>query len=328
MSMPHATSKATCASCAVGVLVVLLLATAPAAAQPLEPLSATQPDNTRVERESADGDADNVILTNPLSILDNASRALPFNGLTAPVESGDGTELSSSVVVPAGEQGGFSATISIVLLLTVLSLAPAILVMCTSFTRIIVVLALLRQAIGTQSLPPSQVIIGLALFMTLLVMAPTFKEINKHAIVPLQNGDITEETAWNRTTFELKRFMLTQINHAGNIESVLMIKEYRNHDISDPGAITVDDLDMITIIPAFILSELKVAFLMGFRLYLPFLIIDMVIASVLISMGMLMLPPVLISLPFKLLLFVLVDGWHLVAGSLLYSFAPVPGLTG
>jgi flagellar biosynthetic protein FliP len=255
----------------------------------------------------------NVDVNNPLSILENASKALP---LSAPAQ-GAPKELG-----PAG----LSATLSILLLLTVLSLAPAILVMCTSFTRIVVVLALLRQAIGTQGLPPSQIIVGLALFMTFLVMAPTIERVNAEALQPLQRGQIDQVQAWARTKDALRDFMLDQIDYANSWDDVYMILNYRGVDTSQPEKLSADDVDMLTLVPAFILSELKVAFLMGFRLYLPFLIIDMVVASILISMGMLMLPPVLISLPFKLLLFVLVDGWRLVAGSLLNSFA-LPGLT-
>lgn len=248
---------------------------------------------------------------NPISILENADTALPVGGQDA--AGGQGT-------------GGLSASLSIILLLTVLSLAPAILVMCTSFTRIVVVLALLRQAIGTQALPPSQVIVGLALFMTFLVMAPTIENINRLALQPLQNNQIDQMTAWERAKQPLRDFMFDQIDYAGNWDGVYMIMEYRGQDTSKPEELRRKDVDMITLVPAFMLSELKVAFLMGFRLYLPFLVIDMVVSSVLISMGMLMLPPVFISLPFKLLLFVLVDGWRLVAGNLLNSFA-VPGVT-
>ena len=255
-------------------------------------------------------------LTNPISIIDHASRAMPLP------EGGGGEGASDE----PGANGGLSATLSIVVLLTVLSLAPAILVMCTSFTRIVIVLSLLRQAIGTQSLPPSQVIVGLSLFMTFLVMAPTIQKINDQAIVPLQEGHIGQIEAWENAKQPLRQFMFDQIEYAGNWSDVYMILNYRGVDTSQPEALTRGDVDMLTLIPAFILSELKIAFLMGFRLYLPFLIIDMVISSVLISMGMLMLPPVLISLPFKLLLFVLVDGWMLVAGSILNSFA-VPGVT-
>ncbi|MFW6058555.1 MAG: flagellar type III secretion system pore protein FliP [Phycisphaeraceae bacterium] len=224
------------------------------------------------------------------------------------------------------EGSNLSATLSILLLLTVLSLAPALLVMTTSFTRIVVVLALLRQALGTQGLPPSQVIVGLSLFMTFLVMAPTFERINSEALAPLQDGEINQVEAWERAKQPMRDFMFAQIDYADNWEDVYMILNYRGVDTSEPETLRRRDVDMLTLVPAFVLSELKVAFLIGFRLYLPFLVIDMVVASVLISMGMLMLPPVLISLPFKLLLFVLVDGWMLVAGNLLNSFA-IPGVT-
>ncbi len=254
---------------------------------------------------------------NPVKLIDDAARLVPdFAGPGDKSKNGD----------EAAPKNNVSSAISVLILLTVLTLAPAILVMCTSFTRIIVVLALLRQAIGTQNLPPSQVVVGLAVFMTFLVMGPTFQKINEDAIQPLSNNTIDQMEAWSRAKQPLRDFMFAQIDHAGNWDDVYMILSYRGIDTSDPSKLTDGDVDMITLVPAFILSELKVAFLMGFRLYLPFLIIDMVISSVLISMGMLMLPPVLISLPFKLLLFVLVDGWRLVVGNLLNSFA-VSGVT-
>ncbi len=249
-----------------------------------------------------------VDLSNPASIIDQASRVLPMD---APADAEGET----------ARRGGLSAALSILVLLTVLSIAPSIVIMTTSFTRIVIVLSLLRQAIGTQSLPPSQVVVGLSMFMTFLVMAPTFEKVNRVALQPLQNNEIDQLEAWSRAKEPLRQFMFDQIEYAGNWNDVYMIMNYRGIDTSEPDKLYEDDVDMLTLIPAFILSELKVAFLMGFRLYLPFLIVDMVIASVLISMGMMMLPPVLISLPFKLLLFVLVDGWHLVAGSLLNSFA-------
>ncbi len=274
---------------------------------------------------AATGD-DALDLTNPISILEHAGRALPTAATpTTTPANPDANAAEPDANAPVGSTG-LSATLSIVILLTVLSLAPAILVMTTSFTRIIVVLALLRQAIGTQTLPPSQVIVGLALFMTLLIMAPTFERVHREAIVPLQDGQINQIEAWSRARQPLRDFMFDQIEYARNWDSVFMILEYRGVDITNPDELTRADVDMLTLIPAFMLSELKVAFLIGFRLYLPFLVIDMVIASVLISMGMLMLPPILISLPFKLLMFVLVDGWMLVAGNLLHSFA-VPGVT-
>jgi len=227
-----------------------------------------------------------------------------------------------------GFEGGVSATLNILILLTVLSLAPAIVILTTSFVRIIVVLALLRQALGTQTLPPSQVITGLALFMTIMIMTPTAQQIHQQAIVPLQNNQIDQLTAWSRARQPIRDFMFAQIERTGNWGDVYMVLNYRGVDTSQPDQLQRSDVDMVTLVPAFILSELKTAFLIGFRIYLPFLIIDMVVASLLISMGMLMLPPVLISLPFKLLLFVLVDGWRLIVGNLLNSFAAVAPVGG
>ena len=230
----------------------------------------------------------------------------------------------------ASKPDKLSASLEILLLMTVLALVPAILVMTTSFTRIIVVLALLRQAIGTQQLPPSQVLTGLALFMTFCIMTPTWNRINNDAIQPYVNPaqdvePIDRSEAWSRAKTHIRNFMIMQIDNTGNTEDVYMFAGFGSPDIVlqqkiKDESLQWQDISMSTLIPAFITSELKQAFLMGFYVYLPFLIIDMVIASILMSMGMMMLPPVLISLPFKLLLFVLVDGWHLVIGSLLDSF--------
>ncbi len=214
---------------------------------------------------------------------------------------------------------GLSATIQVMLLLTVLSLAPAVLLMTTCFVRIVVVLGFLRQAIGTQQLPPSQVITSLALFITLLIMAPVWKEVYDQSIRPYTNREITLEAAWTAGAQPIRRFMSMQIERCGNSDDVWLFLRYV------PGQSTpasYDDVPLQALLPAFMLSELKTAFLIGFQIYLPFLIIDMVIASVMVSMGMLMLPPVIISLPFKLLLFVLLDGWHLVVGMLMESFEP------
>ena len=292
--------------------------------------TATQPTTT----EDADPAevAEELGLTNPIELLQRSGDAI--NALTAGA-SGLTGEADPAVESSAAENAarlptageGLSTSLSILLLLTVLTLVPAILVMCTSFTRIVVVLALLRQALGTQSLPPTQVIVGLSLFLTFLVMAPTLDRLNKEVLQPMQDPDIEmgEEEAWERAKQPLRDFMFAQIDHAGNWDSVYMLMEWREPgSTKDKSELRRSDVDMLTLIPAFMLSELKVAFLLGFRLYLPFLVIDMVISSVLISMGMLMLPPVLISLPFKLLLFVLVDGWNLVVANLLSSFA-MPG---
>lgn len=218
---------------------------------------------------------------------------------------------------------GMSSALQVMLLLTVLSLAPAILLMTTSFIRIVVVLGLLRQALGTQQLPPSQVLTSLAIFMTLLVMTPVWKDVYDNAIEPYTaaNSTMTLEEAWSEGSLPIKRFMSQQIDSAGNSDDVYLFYRYMPEDTPTPK--TFDDIPLQVLLPAYMLSELKVAFLIGFQIYLPFLILDIVIASVTISMGMLMLPPVMISLPFKLMLFVLVDGWRLVVGMLLESFGPV-----
>jgi flagellar biosynthetic protein FliP len=214
-----------------------------------------------------------------------------------------------------------SSTLQVMLLLTVLSLAPAILLMTTSFVRIVVVLGLLRQALGTQQLPPSQVITALALFMTLLVMAPTWTEVYDESIRPYSQGQLSPEDAWNAGAVPLKRFMSRQIELAGNSDDVWLFYDYlpaSQKSLVPPE--TYDQVPLQALLPAFMLSELKTAFLIGFQIYLPFLILDLVVSSVTISMGMMMLPPVMISLPLKLLLFVLVDGWNLIVGMLLESF--------
>ncbi len=248
------------------------------------------------------------IATNPLALLESAAAAMPGGkeGMTGPQN--------------------LSASLNIVVLLTVLTLVPSIMVMCTCFIRFVIVFALLKQAMGAQNIPPSQVITALALFMTFLVMSPTLDRINKEAIAPYQTGEITDQMEmWNRAKGPLREFMFAQIEASENWSSLYMVLNYRGVDTSEPEKLKRADVDMISLIPAYMLSELKVAFLMGFRVYLPFLIIDMVISSLLISMSMMMLPPVLISLPFKLLLFVLVDGWQLVVGSLMQSVVQ-PGL--
>lgn len=210
----------------------------------------------------------------------------------------------------------FSAAMQLIILLTVLSLAPAILIMMTSFTRIIIVLSLLRQAMGTQQLPPNQILIGLSLFMTFLIMGPTWTQVNNTALQPYMDGKIDQKTALTLAQGPVRDFMSGQIERAGNQEDVYLFTDF----MKQPEPKNYSEVSTMTLIPAFMLSELKTAFLLGFKVYLPFLIIDMVISSILISMGMMMLPPVLISLPFKLLLFVLVDGWRLITGSLMGSF--------
>ncbi|HJT36416.1 MAG TPA: flagellar type III secretion system pore protein FliP [Pirellulales bacterium] len=212
---------------------------------------------------------------------------------------------------------GLTSTLQVMLLLTVISLAPAVLLMTTSFIRIIVVLSLLRQALGTQQLPPSQVITSISLFLTLAIMSPVWKQSYDEGIKPYTDRQIGLEEAWTATLRPIRQFMAAQIERTGNSDDVWLFLEYMP-EASTPES--YDDVPLQALLPAFMLSELKTSFLIGFQIYLPFLILDMVISSVMISMGMLMLPPVLISLPFKLLLFVLADGWHLVVGMLIQSF--------
>ena len=212
----------------------------------------------------------------------------------------------------------------IILLLTVLSLAPAILIMMTSFTRIVIVLSLLRQAMGTQQLPPNQILIGLAMFMTFLVMGPTWKKVNDVAIQPYIDApadqQISLQTAMDNAQVPLRDFMIKQIENVGNEDDVYMFQQFASGSDKQVKIDGWKSVSTLTLIPSYMLSELKTAFLMGFQIYLPFLIVDMVISSILISMGMMMLPPALISLPFKLLLFVLVDGWRLITFRLMGSF--------
>lgn len=227
---------------------------------------------------------------------------------------------------------GLSSTLKVVLLMTVLSLAPSIMIMTTCFIRFVIVLGLLRQALGTQQLPPNQVIISLCLFLTFLIMSPVWKQAYEEGIQPYTNppdgvAALTLEEAFYRTMRPLRTFMADQIKAGGNEEAVWQFLEFQNPDAdsvsehisSDPEELLYDEIPLSVLLPAYMLSELKTAFLIGFQLYLPFLVIDMVISSVLISMGMMMLPPVLISLPFKLLLFVMIDGWFLTVGKLLES---------
>ena len=209
------------------------------------------------------------------------------------------------------EPGKVSSALQILFLLTILTLAPSILIMTTSFARIIIVLSFLRQAMGTQQTPPTQVLIGLGLFLTLFVMGPTWSEINKNALQPYLNEEISQIDALKLAEAPLKSFMLAQTREKD-------LSLFVNLDDGERGSDS--EVEIQSLIPAFIISELKTAFQIGFLIYIPFLILDMVVASILLSMGMMMLPPVLISLPFKLMLFVMVDGWYLIVGSIIRSF--------
>ncbi len=248
------------------------------------------------------------------------AQALVPVGPPAPFDNTVGIPDLSHLAPTATDAQGVSASLKILVLLTILSLAPSILIMTTSFTRIVVVLGLLRQAIGTQQLPPGQVLTGLSIIMTMLVMAPTWQRIKTESVDPYLDGKIGQAQAFDAGVTPLREFMFKQISNAGNEEEVYLFVEYARGKLPDGKQVKREDVKLFELVPAFVLSELKTSFVMGFRIYLPFLVIDMVVASILISMGMMMLPPVLISLPFKLMLFVLSDGWGMVVGSLLNSF--------
>jgi len=220
--------------------------------------------------------------------------------------------ISVNLAGEAGVPGRTAAVVQILFLLTVLSLAPAILVMLTSFTRIVVVLSLLRHALGTQQMPANQIIIGLSLFLTFFIMTPVWNEVHSQALQPYMDEEVSAEEALALAAQPVKAFMLKQTREK---DIVLFAEIAQDERPRKP-----EEIKIATLMPAFAISELKTAFQIGFMIYLPFLILDMVIASVLLSMGMMMLPPIMISLPFKLLLFVLVDGWNLIVGSLVQSF--------
>jgi flagellar biosynthetic protein FliP len=205
-----------------------------------------------------------------------------------------------------------SSLIQLVILLTILSMAPALLLMVTSFTRIVIVLSLLRHALGTQTMPPNQIIVGLSLFLTFFIMSPVINRVNDEALKPYYEEQLSGQQAFDKAAAPIKDFMLKQVREKDLALFIKIAKE--------PRPAKPEDVSLTTLIPAFAIGELKTAFQIGFMIYLPFLVLDMVIASVLLSMGMMMLPPIMISLPFKLLLFVLVDGWHLIVGSLVQSF--------
>ena len=205
-----------------------------------------------------------------------------------------------------------STSIKLLLLLTVLSLAPSILILMTSFARIMIVLSFTRTALATNQMPPNQVIIGLALFLTFFIMAPTLQEVNEQALQPLFDEEIGLEEAYERAAIPFKEFMAKHTRQ----KDLELFLEYNQAERPQ----SIEDIPLTTLVPAFALSEIKTAFQMGFMIFIPFLVIDMIVASVLMAMGMMMLPPVMISLPFKILLFILVDGWYLVMKSLLQSF--------
>ncbi len=220
--------------------------------------------------------------------------------------------ISLNIGGTADQPGKVAVVLQLLFVLTILSLAPAILLMLTSFTRIIVVLSLLRHALGTQQMPPNQILVALALFLTFFIMTPVWQRVNTEALQPYYEEQLSGEQALEKAAQPVREFMLKQTRER---DLALFVKVSKEKKPEKAG-----DVSMLVLIPAFIISELKTAFQIGFMIYLPFLIIDMVVSSVLLSMGMLMLPPIMMSLPFKLLLFVLVDGWHLIVGSLIQSF--------
>ena len=245
--------------------------------------------------------------SNPLVALDEASAAL----------MGEGAE-------------GRSRLLNILLMLTVLTLVPSVLLMCTCFTRVVIILGLLRQAIGTQGLPPGQVLTGLALFLSLYAMAPTLERVWSDGVQPFVSDEQPDyRVAWTNCERPMRDFMFAQIDATGGWSALYSLLEHRGMDLTDPTIIAYDDVPTLTLVPAFMLSELRAAFIVGFKIALPFLVIDLVVSSILISMGMMMLPPVLVSLPFKLLLFVLVDGWTLLSVGILGQVAdPLTSMMG
>jgi flagellar biosynthesis protein FliP len=257
------------------------------------------------------------ILARTAHIVALASLLLALWGAACPAAAGPSLTLSfdnapgATPGSPAQPQK-IGAALQILLLLTILTVAPALVLMVTSFTRIVIVLSFVRQALSTQQMPPNQVIIGLSLLMTFFVMTPTWNVVNEQAVRPYMDGQLSATDAVKQGAGPLRTFMLKQTREK-DLELFAGMTD-------QPRPASVDQLSLSVVVPAFMISELRTAFQMGFVIYLPFLIVDMVIASVLMSMGMLMLPPAMISLPFKILLFVLVDGWHLVVRSLLMSF--------
>lgn len=217
-------------------------------------------------------------------------------------------------VGPAQQPQEAATTIQIILLLTVLSIAPAILIMMTSFTRIIIILSFLRNALGTQQMPPNQVLIGFAMFLTFFIMSPVLAKVNDEAYQPFMQGKINQAQAFEKAADPMREFMLKQIRSE---KDLLLFVKMAN---MDPTKLEKNKLPLTVVIPAFMINELKIAFQVGFLIFIPFLIIDMVVSSTLMSMGMMMLPPIMISLPFKILLFIMVDGWNLITQSIIMGF--------
>jgi flagellar biosynthetic protein FliP len=278
-------------------IVALVLGADGAAAQVDEPPVTTPP---RVAQQAPEAAVETGAVT------PGGAGAAGAAGATGAVGSGSSITLS----IPGAEEP--SQSVLIIVLLTLLSVAPALLVLLTSFTRIAIVLSLTRNALGLQGVPPNQVIIGLAMFLSFFVMAPVLTQMNEEALQPMLDGEIDQGEAYDRAVVPLRGFMLEQV---GDDELELFLSQTSDERPEGP-----EDVPMAALVPAFVLSELKTAFLIGFVVFVPFLVIDLIVSSSLMSLGMMMMPPTLVSLPFKILLFVLVDGWGLIIKSLLESF--------
>lgn len=282
-----------------GVLVLMCLLTFICAV----PVYATETSPSGIYEETAPDDTETPVDMS-IDTEDISDPELLLNGT-------DGFELN--ITSNAGSTS-LSSTLQLMIMLTILSIAPSILLMVTSFTRIIVVLHFVRAALGLQTTPPNQVLIGLSLFLTFFIMSPVFSEVNTEAIKPLSANEITQEEAIERGMEPIREFMFKQTD-TKDLKLFLEIADIPSEDLKD-----TDDIPTTVLIPSFMISELRKAFIMGFLIYLPFIIMDMVVSSTLMSMGMMMLPPTVISLPFKLLLFVLADGWNLIIGELVKTF--------
>jgi len=251
-----------------------------------------------------------------------------LDNTAANTSTGSGSESDSKgglSISINNDEAGVASEVRALLLLTIIAVSPSLLIMLTSYTRIVIVLHFLRTAIGTQTAPPNQILIGLALFLTFFIMWPTFQQINENAIQPLDNGDITIEKALKEAEVPIRQFMYGQVQRKDVKLFVDMAGDSYDIDSAaleneESGQSAYDAIPMTIMIPSFIIGELRQAFIMGFLIYIPFIVIDMVVASVLMSMGMMMLPPTTISLPFKILLFILADGWNLVIGSVVKTF--------
>jgi flagellar biosynthetic protein FliP len=307
--MPTFRGRRALAACLLVLFAWLLCATSPASAQP-------RPSGAPGGPGAANTTTTTVVATSPVRTATAARPGRTAAATPAPAGAPAASpDTKASLSLDLGGVGGKpSQSLMIIVLITLLSVAPALLIMLTGFTRIVIVLSLTRNALGLHTIPPNQVIVGLAMFLSFFVMSPTFGEINRDAVQPLLKGEKTQTQAYEAAVTPLRTFMLKQTRKG----ELAMFSSAANGGKRPDKP---EDVGLAALIPAFILSELKTAFIIGFVVFIPFLVIDIVVSSSLMSMGMMMLPPVFVSLPFKLLLFVMVDGWGLVVRSLLKSFA-------